>query len=57
MLLRDWLLLLDSPVKVVNEEVSAACEMATFKPDVLMLKTSQMGPLEIAFSMNYSGIL
>lgn len=32
LLRRDWLLLLDPPVKVVNEEVSAACEMATFKP-------------------------
>lgn len=42
---------LDPPVEVVNEEVSAACETATFKPDVLMWKTSQTGPLEIAFSI------
>jgi len=56
MLWRDWLLFLDPPVKVVNEEVSGA-NWPDSNLEVLMLKTSQMGPLEIAFSMNYSLIL
>lgn len=39
----ERLLLLDPPVKVVNEEVSAACEMATFKSDVKNITNGTSG--------------